>query len=456
MSEKPRGLLSRCATLAAVVFVLGVGVAALVYLVKTRPRPKGVGRPDPGRLVRVFTVTKGPHQMVISAYGTAQAGEEWSPIAEVAGRALKVDQTFEPGEFSPKGTVLVQIDPADYKLAVDRFTAEVTDKSKRIEELAQKKKNLAALKALRERQVALARSEYDRRKGLLNKSVASQRELEQASNNYLAQLTALQELTNQLELLPTQKSSLEAGLALARTRLEEARRNLARTRIEMPFAGRCVARSIKPNQYARAGETLGKYISLDVTRVMAMLEARQLHFLFPRGIGLGRMDFSKGGGFRLIEKLQIRADVVWDLADQRFSWKGKVVRFQGVLDPATRTLGVTVEVPDPYKDLDPGKQPPLVPDMFCEVRLYGARFEDAIVVPRDALREKRIYLLRDGKLKIVPVKVLALQEHVAVIDTGLSEGDKVILSDLFPAIEGMPLRELEVPNPARQKRQAGK
>ncbi|MBN4049827.1 hypothetical protein JYT84_00205 [bacterium AH-315-M10] len=443
--------------LAAVVavLVLGIGVLSLVYMVRTRPKPEGAAKRDPGPLVRVFSVVPGRHQMVITAYGTSQAGEQWTAIAEVGGRAMRIDPAFEPGEFVKQGTELVLIDPTDYQLAVQRFKAEMTDKQARLKEIGQQQKNFAQLKQLRSQQVHLAKQELDRRKKLLTSAVSSQRELEQASSQYLAQLTGLQEIQNQLDLLPIQRSALQAGLALAGTRLKEAERNVARTRIQMPFAGRCVARAIKPNQFARAGEQLGRFISLDVARVLVMLEVRKLHYMFPKGVaGIGKLDFSQGSGFKLFERIHIPARVSWGAADRRFHWKGKVVRMRGVLDQATRTMGVVVEVPDPYKGINPGLQPPLLPDMFCEVRFFGAVFENAIVVPRDALRDDRVYLLREGKLKIVTVKVLAFQDELAIIQSGLASGDQVILSDLFPAIAGMPLRGQQVPNPARQQAKA--
>ena len=48
-----------------------------------------------------------------------------------------------------------------------------------------------------------------------------------------------------------------------------------------------------------------------------------------------------------------------------------------------------------------------------------------------------VYVLRDGKLHIADVEVLILEQDYAVIERGIEDGDMVILTDLFPASEGM-------------------
>ena len=162
----------------------------------------------------------------------------------------------------------------------------------------------------------------------------------------------------------------------------------------------------------------------------------------------------------LLERLS--AEIHWG---EGKPWDGKVTRIGSSLDRDTRTVPVIIEVANPYTDLIPGERLPLVPDAFCEVTLYGETVDDVVVIPRDCLHEVTpssrpdravsvVYLLAgakesgesgsegerhfdSGHLEIRRVKVLSLEDKVAVIEEGIEEGDLVVLGDLFPASKGM-------------------
>jgi len=74
-----------------------------------------------------------------------------------------------------------------------------------------------------------------------------------------------------------------------------------------------------------------------------------------------------------------------------------------------------------------------------------------VVIPREALHGDRVYLVREGRLHISRVEVLALEPQVAVIRRGIEPGDLVVLTDLFPASEGMVLRASVVENPVQPR-----
>lgn len=68
------------------------------------------------------------------------------------------------------------------------------------------------------------------------------------------------------------------------------------------------------------------------------------------------------------------------------------------------------------------------------------------MIPRLALHGDLVYLVEDGRLAIQPVTVAARQPEYVVIDQGLSPGARVVVSDLSPAIEGMPLEDQPDPD----------
>jgi multidrug efflux pump subunit AcrA (membrane-fusion protein) len=108
------------------------------------------------------------------------------------------------------------------------------------------------------------------------------------------------------------------------------------------------------------------------------------------------------------------------------------------VDPETRTIGVIVAVDEPYGKVRPGVRPPLVKNMFVEVEVRGRPKPKTLVVPRAALQGGKIYVANgDDRLEIREVKIGFTQTNFATIETGLKEGERVVMTDLVPAIEGM-------------------
>ncbi len=453
-SQNPiRRLPGKLAYLLTVLILVGVGVAVCVYLIKNKPTAEGKPKPDPGRLVRAFRAEKASHRVAINVYGTARASQQWKAIAEVAGQTVEVDPRFEPGELLPAGRLLIQIDPIDYDLAIKRLEAEAAARDIELDELEQEKANFEEILKLHRRRLELAEAERDRLLDAFTQQAVSRSALELAEGAYEARRTTVQETLNGLKLLPMKRKLAEKQKAVASVRLQEARRSREKCAIRLPFAARCVSKAIEVNQFVTAGQELGVFLALDSAEVVAMVETRKMPLLFPEGtkalgiLDLPQMDLSES----LMGKLRIPAKVSWGIGDRESVWYGMVSRIGSSLDPGTRTVPVVIEVRDPYKNVQPGVRPPLIPDAFCDVTFYGATFDDVVVIPRDSLHDDTVYLSREGKLHIRPVTVAALEEQLAVISEGIESGDVVITADLFPVNEGMPVRVEMIDNPVQPR-----
>jgi multidrug efflux system membrane fusion protein len=85
----------------------------------------------------------------------------------------------------------------------------------------------------------------------------------------------------------------------------------------------------------------------------------------------------------------------------------------------------------------------LLKGMFVEVELRGRPRPDQLVIPRSALHNASVYLIdAENRLALRPVTAQLTQPEFVVIGTGLAAGDRVVISDLVPAIEGMLLQPL--------------
>ncbi len=102
---------------------------------------------------------------------------------------------------------------------------------------------------------------------------------------------------------------------------------------------------------------------------------------------------------------------------------GKIARLSPVLDPATRTAAMEVEVPNTQYRLKPG--------MYARVDLTVEDKANALVVPKIALvdsqGERGVYQPNDqGRAVFKPVKVGIENNETAEILTGLAEGEQII------------------------------
>jgi len=84
---------------------------------------------------------------------------------------------------------------------------------------------------------------------------------------------------------------------------------------------------------------------------------------------------------------------------------------------------------------------PLSKGMFVQVVLRGKSHRARILVPRSAVRDGTVMVAdRDNRLRRRPVKVLFSQGWISAIEKGLTPGERVLVSDLVPAVEGMLLQ----------------
>jgi RND family efflux transporter MFP subunit len=239
----------------------------------------------------------------------------------------------------------------------------------------------------------------------------------------------VQTLKNRLTLIPTQRRLLESQAA-------RAERDLDRTRILAPFDLRIANLEVEADQYVGIGQTLFEGDAVDRVEMDVQVPLFALRRLF-----LDRPELVVEPT-RISEQLPavVGLDplVRLDLGDHIAEWDAEFVRIDDQVDPQTRTIGVVVAVDRPFEQIIPGLRPPLSKGMFVEVILRGRSFGDRVVVPRSAVRNGAVYLVDDDeRLRLQPVELLFSQDDWAVIAEGVAPGDRVVLSDLIPAVPGM-------------------
>lgn len=421
------------------------GIALLVFFVRGGGETERAPPDEKARPVGVISVPSVDFVPRATGYGNVLPGRSWEAVAEVGGRILFKHPLLESGELVAGGLEVLTIDPGDYQLAVESTRAKIRGAEAQITELDVRERNSRQALAIEQRGLALAETDLERKRTLLGRGSIAQAAVDEVERAVLSRRQAVLGHNSTLALIPAEREVLQANLALYQAELRQAERNLERTRIVTPFEGRVAAVNVEERQFAGAGQVLAVIDGVDTAEVAAQIPLERVRNLFAASSISGeevRLD-ELGSVF---ERLGLRAVVRLRSGDMEVAWDARFARIRETVDPATRTVGVVVAVDDPYRQARAGLRPPLAKNMYVEVELWGEPIGESIVVSRSALHDGKVYILDErDRLERRPVTVGISQGGLATITAGLRAGDRIITTDLVPAVDGMLLSPVDDP-----------
>nr|WP_298413739.1 efflux RND transporter periplasmic adaptor subunit [uncultured Halomonas sp.] len=415
---------------------LALGIGLAVWLVANRQSPSRDEAVMTAPTVRVIEAELMPFTVEVRGYGTARPARRWDAIANVPGRVVERHSKLESGVLLAEGTPLLTIDPSRYRLAEAEAKAELASLAAEQAQLEMEVENAERLLVLERERLGLAEQELSRIRRLANSGSVSRSRLDTEERAALSQRQTVQSLENELQLIPSRRQRLEARAEQASTRLAQARQDLEDTRIVAPYDLRLGEVEAELHQYINAGQRLFSADGIEAAEVVAQVPMDMLRRL----LGTQSVRDADDENLDIAQRLDlsvIDAEVAL-VAGKGARWPARVVRIANGLDPATRTAQVVVRVEEPYRQVAPLTHPPLVRDMYVQVRLAAEAPEPRMVIPASAVHQGEVYRLDNaGRLVRQPVEVAFEQHDLAVIAEGLERGDRVILDDVMPAINGM-------------------
>jgi len=404
---------------------IAIGLLVLFFMMAGKQPPAQAERGEPTRTVRVIDVPLVELAPMAEGYGQVQPARIWTAVSQVAGRVTYIHPRLRDGEILTEGTELVHIDPKDYELAQAQAQAELM-------ELNAQEKNARASLGIEKRNLTLAKNELERIQKLVKKGTASQSKADETERAMLTYSASVQNLQNTLALVPSQRSVLEARVALAA-------RDLEHTVIHAPFDMRVANLKVEEDQYVPVGQSLFEGDAVDRVEIKAQVAMSSLRRLFIGRKGM-QIDIQRISE-EFAEIVALDPVVRLDMGNHVAEWKAEFVRFSDTVDPETRTMGVVVAVDNPFDKIIPGYKPPLSKGMFVNVVLSGKKSMQRVLVPRSAVRANTVYVVdENNRLRRRPVNILFSQGDISVIAEGLEPGERVVVSDLVPAVDGMLLQ----------------
>lgn len=260
----------------------------------------------------------------------------------------------------------------------------------------------------------------------------------QQQQQILQQQQQVTELQGQLNTFTTRRSSAQAQVKRVEQQVKGQTTNLGRTKITMPFDARISAVSVEKGSVVSVGGVLFEADHSAGVEVRAEIPLNHVRNLLSN-LDAQALDVNTLNMNSLLQELQLTAQVKVVGVDGLSAWPARVDRFADTVDPIRRTLGVVVAVDKPYDNLAAGQALPLLKGMYVEVALSAASYE-AIVIPRRALHQGRVYLVNaEKRLEIRPIEIQAQEGESIVVAKGLNAGEQLVVNDLIPVIAGMPL-----------------
>jgi membrane fusion protein, multidrug efflux system len=340
----------------------------------------GGGGPRLPMTVELAAVKRGNMSENLSVVGNLIGAATIEAVPKVSGRLESV--TVRLGDRVSKGQRLAKIE--------DREIVEQVKQAQASFDVS------AATVRQREADLRLAQTNLERSRSLFDRQLIPRQTFDDTDARYQAAVAAL-------DLARAQYSQ-------AQSRLDELRINLANTEITSPVSGFIGKRVLDAGAWVTPNSAFISVVDIGVVRLVANIVEKDL-----RRITQG-----------------MTADVTVD-AFPGEKFVGRIAHVAPVLDPATRTAQIEVEVQNTNFRLKPG--------MYAKVDFVVEHKENTLVVPANAIVDlngkKGVFLPDEGDVaKFKPVTIGMSQPDVVEVVDGLPEGTRVVTTGAAALREG--------------------
>lgn len=335
-------------------------------------------------LVHTATVTARDMPIRLQGLGAIQAWASVTVRARIDGQLESVG--FREGEVVRRGQVIARLDAR-------------VQKAQLAQAVAQRARDQAQLDNAREdlaRYVELARhGAIDR------KTLDTQRA--------------------QVEVLRATIQSDEAQIQAARVQLDY-------TRITAPLTGRTGALQVDPGNLVRATDAAGLVLINQVDPVAVSFTVPDTAFAEVQAALRAAGPSSPG----------LTVEVYGRGQSQRLG-QGALVLMDNRIDAASGTLRLKARLDNPDQALWPGQT--------VDVRLILGDRAGALVVPESAVQRGAeglfVYVVDpDGRVRLQAVRTAVVQDGLAVVDDGLSAGQRIVIDGQYKLRPGLKIAEI--------------
>lgn len=330
----------------------------------------GGGGPRAPMTVELAAVTKGDVAAHLTVVGNLIGLQTVDVAPRTNGRLMSV--SVQLGDPVRRGQTIAKIE--------DREIVEQVSQAEASQQVSK------ATIRQREADLKVAELNFDRSKNLFARQLLAKQALDDAESRYLA-------AEAQIDLS-------KALLMQADARLQELRINLQNTNVTSPVDGFVGKRNVDPGAMVSQNSPIASVVDISRLKMVVNVVEKDIRLVTVGDSGDVDVDAYPGEKFR-----------------------GRIARVAPVLDPATRTATMEIEIVNNDKRLKPG--------MYARVSLTVEERKDTLVAPKRAVidfeNKRGVWMPNDDhRAKFMPV-VLGIEDLDRVeITSGLKEGDKIV------------------------------
>ena len=250
----------------------------------------------------------------------------------------------------------------------------------------------------READLSLAKTNAERSRNLFQRQLLPQQTLDDSEAKYQSAQAAL-------DLARAQNTQSQA-------RLDELRFTLQNTVIVSPVNGFVARRAADPGAFVSQNAPIVDVVDITKVRLVVNVIEKDLKQIEPGDAARVEVDAFPGESF-----------------------EGRIARISPVLDPATRTASIEIEIPNGQFRLKPG--------MYARVGIVTDSHPNALVVPTNALVDvngtRGVYLALNDVAAFRPVKIGIEGNMRTEILDGVADGDRVVTTGAAALRNGDPI-----------------
>ncbi|SDH67219.1 efflux RND transporter periplasmic adaptor subunit [Pseudomonas panipatensis] len=347
----------------------------------------------PAPEVTVETAKSGPMPMNLEFSGRAAGYREVQVRAQVGGILQK--RSYQEGRPVKQGQVLFQIDPRPYQAA-----------------LSQAKGALAQAQA-RYRQTS---RDLQRIRELQAKGFASAMELDRFISNY---------------------EQAKADVEAAKASVQSKQIDLDFTTVTAPISGMASKQAVSEGSLVVANDPNASLLT-----ELTQLDPIYVNFAYADTEAASLRDGVQSGRLILPERGKLKAELYFG-DGSRYPVDGVIDFTDSFVNTGTGTINARAVVDNPSNQLIPGQ--------FLRVVVTGIMRKAVVTVPERALAQGPggtfVYLVdKEGMARVRQVAASQVVKGRWVIESGISDGDRVIVDGLAKVRPDQPVKALEAPS----------
>ena len=306
--------------------VIAAAAAISIIITIMRPAPLKLEAPDTAVAVKTLLLYAQSANLLVESQGTVLPRTQTKLISEVSGAVLSLSAKFVVGGTFEAGEIMLQLDPTDYEVALQRAEA-----------------RLISMNA--QATFELARATQARKEWAMTGRPATEAPLLALRQPYLAEA--------------------RANVLQAEAEVKQAKLKLARTTIRAPYLGMVSAKTVDIGQYVSLATPLGEIFAIDFAEVRLPLTEKDL----------ARIELiSRGSNATELPTVTLNATV----ASKPVRWTAQIVRSEGVVDQLNRSQYLVAQINDPYAVISEsvGNSTPLLMGTFVRAEIVGKTIDN--------------------------------------------------------------------------------